>query len=175
MLTVTMEDMYLAAGIGAVFVIFKICWGYYKQAITAAEAQNNYKNKAKAVEEMKSRGEHHEWLFIPQKDGTSVHVCRKTGFVPSIDGFVPLDILEKSIKLFEQQKDVQKRCDEFLENRKKELRERFGISVNNFNLLFEDILKIEHDFTALETERLQNEIKNKVEKENKKENKENLK
>jgi len=145
----------IMASISVVLVIFSTIRTLMN--ILAIKKNNKMVNsKMKQVEEMKANGEFHEWInmTIGLKN---VHVCKKTGFCPSMNGFVPMDQVKLHLMKLEEEKEY-----EVFKG------EKLKIIANKYNIkdidnLYDEIFSIKKDFCISKMDKFIKEIKERKE------------
>ena len=95
----------------------------------ALNLNNNFKKKMQEVKDMKARGEHHEWAEI-NMNGTVVHVCKKTGFVPKHDGFIDVNKLKAYLADKEERENEIQISKEYMRGIAEEIGNRNGITAD---------------------------------------------
>lgn len=106
-----------------------------------------FRKKQKEVEEMKARGDMHEWISMPISGvGEEVMVCRKTGYVPSKEGFLPIEIIQHYEKSQAVEKKIKEEYDEFKSERVSGISERYEIPMEKMEDLMDEIYSIRKDF-----------------------------
>ena len=139
--------VYALAGVGIFFILNNALNIYY-----------NFKNlfslimtKRKMFKELKAKkdkllanGETHKWVEVTAPDNKSkIIVCEKTGWVPSKNGFLPL----ASVEALKSADKMEKDYSDFKEKRMKEIAESNGLSVDQLESIYTDVVSIKKDFT----------------------------
>ena len=57
-----------------------------------------FKAKEAEVAEMKARGDFHEWKDLPDGAGGTIMVCVKTGYCPSLKGYIPMANINRALE-----------------------------------------------------------------------------
>jgi predicted XRE-type DNA-binding protein len=91
--------------------------------------KNNFTKKMQEVKDMKAKGEHHEWVEI-NINGTVVHVCKKTGFVPKHDGFIDVNKLKAYLADKEEREEELRISNEYMRGVAEEIATRNGITAD---------------------------------------------
>jgi len=106
-----------------------------------------FRKKQKEVEDMKARGEVHEWVTISIPGlGGNMMVCRKTGYVPSKKGFLPIEVIQRHEKTQAFEKKIQKEYDEFKNERFSSISKDYDIPMEKMEDLMDKICSIYNDF-----------------------------
>ncbi len=110
--------------------------------IKAINANNKeFRSKVKAKEEMQAKGEYHEWIRIPY--GTEERlVCKKTGWCPTINGFLAMGYVNSWVERLGMEKEYNKYSDA----RVKLLAEDYEMPTQWMEDLIEKVFKIKKDF-----------------------------
>lgn len=102
-----------------------------------------FKKKQEEVAQMREKGETHEWVNIPGVAGYgNLLVCKKTGWSPALQGFVPMDIVRKFVKKIELELEYK----EFRDRRIEDLARSWNIPFPDMESLVEKIFAIKKDF-----------------------------
>lgn len=109
------------------------------QAIRKNNAE--FKAKMKIKEDLKANGDHHEWVSIPYGQ-TEVLVCKKTGWCPTINGFIYMTYINEWLKRKKMDEEYQK----FRKNRVELLAEDYEMPYEHMEQLIEKIFAIKQDF-----------------------------
>lgn len=117
-----------------IYHTYKITAKMFKAIAFVRQNNKKYRANMVKVEEMKAGGDNHEWISIPVM-GQLRHVCKKTLYCPTINGFVSQEYLDKYIKAKE---DGEKRK-EFMEERIREICEKYGISYDILQQISEEV------------------------------------
>ena len=140
-------------GVFSVMVVFQ--FKKLLQDVSELRKHNKFvKNGRKLVEKMRLAGEHHDWINIPTSKG-NFRVCRKTGYCPSEDGFVPLKVIVMWENNKKNEEDYKKHRDLKIE----ELAIEQGITVEEMESLVETIFNMKKQFFINKMENSLNEIK----------------
>lgn len=99
------------------------------------------KEKQASVEKMKADGEFHDWINIPTPAG-EIHVCRKTGYCPKVNGFFPLE----AIKQYEKQKQDEIDYKEYRDKKVEELAIEQGLTVEEMEVLVKSIFNMKKTY-----------------------------
>jgi hypothetical protein len=62
------------------------------------DMKKKFKAKEAEVAAMKANGDFHEWKELPAGDGNTVTVCIKTGWAPSLKGFIPMENIKRALE-----------------------------------------------------------------------------
>jgi hypothetical protein len=57
-----------------------------------------FKAKEMQVAMMKAKGEFHQWKELPDGNGNTLTVCIKTGWCPSLKGFIPMEAVNRTLE-----------------------------------------------------------------------------
>jgi len=124
--------------------------------------EKSFNKKMKIVERMKKDGEYHDW--IPVMVGLKqYHVCQKTGWCPTIEGFISMEYVETCKKLRKEEEDYK----EYRDNKVKDLAAKHSISLEDMEKLMESVFDIKKQWALLKIERLQEEAKDAQKKDGK--------
>lgn len=118
-----------------------------------------YEDRMKAVEEMKAKGEHHEWIQMaishPTEGPINTHVCKKTGYAPHIESFISMDHVKRVVQARKDEEEFQA----FKEKKLEEYALKYGIG--EVEEVYEKMITIKRDFKLKKMEDFKNEIKEK--------------
>jgi hypothetical protein len=117
------------------------------------ETNRKFKEKQAEVTNMKSNGDLHQWVTVPYK-GEDVFVCKKTGWCPHLEGFLPVDKIASHLNDLKTEEDYQA----YRRNRIDQLSEKMGMSYAGTEKLVEEIFSIKKDFYLGKLEALQKEL-----------------
>lgn len=127
-------------------------------AMRRTRLQNKmYLEGEKRVKEMKKNGDIHEWVEI-NIAGKSLLVCKKTGYVPSQEGFLTPDMVELKLVAKELDDLEQSKFLEIQERLTKEEAALLGITMQNI----EDLLTFFKKLPDLAWEEIANSEEHKV-------------
>ncbi len=117
--------------------------------------ENNRKFKAKMAEmdRMKAAGEFHEWVDVPSSQGTML-VCKKTGWAPSLKGFVPLSAINAYLEQLQAEKDYK----EYRAARVQLLAHELQLTVPMMETVVEKVFSMKKDFHVERIAKLQQEL-----------------
>ena len=113
-------------------------------------------NMQKEMEKMKENGEIHEWVSINTGMGDII-VCKKTGWCPSINGFIPKEHIESYQKEQENAKKVEEEYAVYEKNKLFDLNTKYGVNMVNKDMksMAEDVYAIKRDFYIAKIEEAQ--------------------
>ncbi len=111
--------------------------------------------RIQAKEEMKVKGDFHNWIKIPCEMGEEMLVCSKTGWCPSKDAFLSMEYVNKWI----QQKKLDEEYQAFRKIRVETLAEAWEMTVPQLEGLINEIFKIKQDFHTQKMEKSITEMK----------------
>lgn len=133
----TVEQMYfllfgLFSGLSLFFASrsFFIIKGY----IQLFKMNKMFKQKQKEREAMLDKGEVHEWVNIPY-GFKEVRVCKKTGWCPELNGYLPTNIVKSQLKL----QDIKKGFDQHKKKQIQKWAKEFNVSVEKMEELVENV------------------------------------
>ena len=115
--------------------------------------------KNAAVEKMKADGELHDWINIPTHEG-EVHVCKKTGWCPKMNGFIPLDI----IKRYEVQRQSEIDYKAYRDAKVEELAIKQGLTIEEMEVLVETIFDMKKQYYVKKAEQALKELEENTDK-----------
>lgn len=122
--------------------------------------ENNKKFRAKQeeVKKMKEKGDLHEWITVPSING-EIMVCKKTGWSPTLNGFIPMDLLNDH--LFKIQ--IEKEYKEYRNKRVSKLAAELGFTETKMEDVVEKIFSMKKDFHVERMARLAEEFAKRAE------------
>lgn len=123
--------------------------------------KKQFQKKQKELEQMRDRGEQHDWVTIEAGDGPML-VCKKTGYAPRLKGFVPVEAVNTYLLWAEREEEYKL----FRNARVTSLARELGLSETKMEEVVEKIFAMKKDFTLLQLDKLKQELQ---------ENKENAK
>lgn len=126
-----------------------------KGQLAMAKAFRKKDNEMKA---MRERGEFNEWRDLPDGAGGTLTVCIKTGWCPSLKGFIPMERIKKTL-------DDLKLADEyklFRNDRLIGIAQQFDLDFNKMEEITESIFSMKKDFYLMKVAQLQSELKQKA-------------
>jgi hypothetical protein len=121
-----------------------------------------FAKKQAEVAKMKANGDFHEWVSIPSTGGTML-VCKKTGYVPSLNGFVPVEMVTSYLNKVEREKDYKI----YRDLRVMALANQHGMHLESMERLVEDIFSIKKDFSVLQLTKLSEDLTQRAQNVNK--------
>lgn len=142
----------LLVGIGATFLLNNLS-KYYKIAKEVVDNNRQFARKQAAVDEMKSRGEMHEWATVATPNG-DIMVCKKTGWSPDLKGFVPVEAVTSYLNKIK----VEEEYKEYRNKRVEELAKEIGLSLDKTEEIVEKVFSIKKDFHVDRISKLSNEL-----------------
>jgi len=133
------------------FIFFsKTLINNFKRLLEQLQNSKEYNKKMKEVDEMKANGDLHEWISLPVRlNGQEAYVCRKTGFCPTIEGFVPMSY----IQLWESRQKQLEEWEIFRQRKMEDLVQKHNLPIQKLEELSDDIYAIKRDFKVSEMER----------------------
>ena len=117
--------------------------------------KNNINKKLQEVKDMKDKGEHHEWVEV-NLNGTPVHVCKKTGYVPKHDGFIDTNKLKAYLADKEKLQEELNASNAYM----KEVAEEIG---SRYSLNSEQVSEIVKEYGEKQSTYFSQKIKDKME------------
>lgn len=108
------------------------------------------KEAKKQWEENREKGIFPEWQTI-EYEGTTFYVDKKTGYCPANDSVVPKSYLEQE----EQTDQIEEKYQAFKTEEMKKIAEKHGMTEENLNKAFQEILDIKLTFIKNEIEHLE--------------------
>ena len=144
----------------AVLTAFSLRLAYkiYKDISERHKSNKKFKERKKAVEEMKANGEFHKWMDLPLGHKV-IKVCEKTGYVPELDGFIDMFLIEAH----KQSMQVEKEYEEYKTKRLEEIATEYKIPVDKMEDLKDAIFGIKKEFTIKRMDDFLKELKVKSE------------
>ncbi len=117
--------------------------------------ENNrlFKAKQAAVAKMKAAGDMHEWVNVPSTSGM-ILACKKTGYVPSLDGFIPLTFINNYLENLKAEEEYKV----FRADRIYKIAQKYDLDVPKTEEIVEQIFSMKKDFALLRIEKLQKEL-----------------
>jgi hypothetical protein len=113
-----------------------------------------FKAKRKIVDEMRANGDFHEWVTIQSTQG-ELMVCKKTGWCPSLKGFVDTNRIESYLYNLKYEADYKV----FRAERVGILAKRLSLTDEEVEKVVEEVFSIKKDFALIRLEDLKNELK----------------
>ena len=103
-----------------------------------------FKRRMKEKDEMIANGDFHEWVEVLKggPGGEMVRVCKKTGWCPSVDGFVSKEYINRYLLLKADKEEYIKYWDENLER----LSKKHSLTVEELRALMVELKLINEDF-----------------------------
>ena len=117
-----------------------------------------FAKKTAEMEEMKVRGELHEWVKV-QTAGGQMLVCKKTGWCPDLQGFVSLELVEEYFTKIKAQEEYK----EYRDLRVAELAKELDFDIQKMEDVVERIFSIKKDFHLNKAIKLTNELTQRAE------------
>lgn len=117
-----------------VWFTLKACYYMYK-------IDKLYRKKKKEREAMLDKGEVHEWVTIPY-GMQEVMVCKKTGWCPSLNGFIPMNLVGSQLKL----QDIKKGFDEFKNQKLIEWAKEFNVTTERMQEFVESVYNLKKQY-----------------------------
>jgi hypothetical protein len=127
--------------------------------ILKAQWRNNQELKVKKEElkKMRAMGEFHQWKEMYFTDGSHL-VCLKTGWCPTLKGFVDMNRIERYIKAEIMQEEYKA----FRAERVNNLASKLVLTIADTEKIVEEIFSMKKDFHLMKTTQLQQELKAKA-------------
>jgi len=150
------------------FCIVSVLMGYFLFKVSSKivdiildirkKQKNNeiYKEKMKEVDDMKARGDHHEWIEIPI-DYKNTLVCKKTGYCPHNNGFLPKGYIDNHLEKLKLEKEFNVYKDVKL----KELAKEYSLSIEDIEELSTKVYSIKKEFSLSKMNHLIDELRSK--------------
>lgn len=117
-----------------------------------------FQKRQKEVEEMRAKGEVHDWVTVETADGAML-VCKKTGYVPRLKAFVPLEAINSYLLKLEREEQYKL----FRNARVASLAKELGLNETKMEEVVEKIFAMKKDFTLLQLDKLKQEMQEKKE------------
>ena len=129
------------------------CIHFFKRAILQLKMSNKINaeiaRRKQMVADMKARGEFHEWVTIQQKDIKGdihdPHVCKKTGWCPSLQSFFQMAYVKEAVLREEYKNKYETYRDEQVEM----LSTKFKHSRAEMEEIVESVFDIKKQFALL--------------------------
>ena len=121
------------------------------------ETNAAFKIKQAEVTKMKAAGDFHEWQEIPTMQG-SMMVCKKTGWCPSLNGFIERSRIESYLNDLKREEEYK----DYRANRVQQLCQALNMSTQQVEKVVEDVFSIKKDFHLMKAAQLQQELKEKA-------------
>lgn len=121
--------------------------------------QNNKKFAAlqKNVDDMRAKGELHEWQEIMTMQGKML-VCAKTGWCPTLKGFLPLQVIQQQLEHAKAEEEYK----EFRAARIQLIAHERNMTTAEVERLVEQIFTMKKDFYVQRVAKLQQEMEAKA-------------
>jgi hypothetical protein len=143
MFTVTYEHILGFLIVVVSFLAGRLAYKIYKDISFKLKNNKKFKEKKKAIDEMKANGDFHKWMDLSV--GTKIiRVCEKTGYAPEIDGFIDMFL----INIQKEKNKMEEEYQEFKTQRTLELAEEYGLTVDKMEELQDKVFSIKKDFTV---------------------------
>jgi len=94
---------------------------------------DEWKKRKQEVADMKESGEMHDWMNVPDGMGGEMHVCRKTGYCPTHDGFLS----KEQLKLYEAKEMLKQQREEAQQAMLETLSSETGMSKETIEMIVE--------------------------------------
>jgi phage FluMu protein gp41 len=125
-------------------------WAQIKEIM---KNNKEFAKKKAEVAKMKANGDFHEWVSIPSTGGTML-VCKKTGYVPSLNGFVPVEMVKSYLNKVKREEEYKA----FRDSRVKALADQYRMSLETAEKIVEAIFSIKKDFSVLQLTKLSEDL-----------------
>lgn len=102
------------------------------------EHNKRYKAMMKEVDEMKARGEFHEWIKVPFTDTENVYVCKKTGYCPSKGGFFDMMYVSSFLEKIKEKENYEA----FKSEQLSKIAAQFDLKLEEISSLTDEIIDI---------------------------------
>ncbi len=121
--------------------------------------KNNRLFKAKQAEvaKMKAAGDMHEWINVPSAGGTML-VCKKTGYAPSLDGFIPMQYINNYLENLKAEEEYKV----FRAERIHKMALDNDSTVEKIEKIVEQVFSMKKDFALMRIEKLQKELQDRA-------------
>ena len=116
-----------------------------------------YKIRKEEVRQMKEKGEFHEWVTVLTPSGEMM-VCKKTGWCPDFEGFVPINMITAYLEKIKMEKEYK----EFRNARVLELANELKLGIIEMEEIVEKVFSIKKDFTVNRLKELSADLKGKA-------------
>lgn len=121
------------------------------------EQNKEFSELQKKVDEMKAKGDMHKWMTMVIM-GKEVMVCENTGWAPSLNGFLPIRMIEA----YKQELNAAKEYEQFRNARIELIASENQMTIPQVERLVEQVFSIKKDFTLQRIEKLQKEMEDKA-------------
>lgn len=121
------------------------------------EQNKKFNELQKKVDEMKASGDMHQWMTMVIM-GQEVMVCEKTGWAPSLNGFLPMHMIEA----YKKESNAAKEYEQFRNARIQLIASENQMTIPQVERLVEQVFSIKKDFTLQRIEKLQKEMEDKA-------------
>jgi hypothetical protein len=120
-------------------------------------------NKAFAAKEaqvalMKARGDFHQWQNLPDGSGGTIMVCVKTGWAPSIKGYIPMENINRVLEDIKSAEEYKV----FRAARVQLLAHELQMDIPRMEFVVQQISSMKKDFTLLRMAKLSEDMKRKA-------------
>lgn len=116
-----------------------------------------FKAKEDEVANMRANGDFHEWVDVMTPQG-KIMLCRKTGWAPSLKGFVPMTLVNAYFENLKAQEEYK----EFRDARVQLLAHELKMTVPQMERVVENVFSIKKDFQLQRLDKLSKELKGKA-------------
>ena len=117
--------------------------GIYISLKYKANVSKKLREKKKEVEKMKEGGDHHEWIEMPV-GYQNRHVCKKTGYCPDLDDFIPMS----SVELHLSKLETEKKWKDYKEEKLSKMASEYKIDFCDMEEIAEEIYKMKQMFSV---------------------------
>ena len=149
MFTITEEHILGLLIVSLVFLSIRIFKNILKNYKIIKLKREIIENGKKKVAEMKAAGEYHEWIDVFLGDEER-NVCKKTGYCPSLDGFIPMQYIEMHLQKLKLEEEYQ----EFRLGKINEIAEEMNLTNEEVEKFADRIYSIKKDFHILKLTKL---------------------
>lgn len=124
--------------VGAFLSIEKLVLGYRRYKYLK-ESKAKYDRLQKAKDDMIARGETHEWVEFTYMNGQRIMVCKKSGWSPTLNGFLDLKVVGQYLQAENEVKRITKEYEDFLSEKLVSLSKQYDIEVSVLRKILKDI------------------------------------
>lgn len=104
-----------------------------------------FHQKKQEVQNMKDKGEVHEWINLPTIRGQKL-VCKKTGWCPELEGFISKTAIDRHLTNTKRQEETEKEYQIFRDNRVTELSIYYNLDEETVSGIMSEAFKARQEF-----------------------------
>lgn len=149
------------AGLATQFVSKQIVF-WFRYIKWNIKNNKEFNKKKKEVEDMKANGDMHEWINLPTMQGNKL-VCKKTGWCPELEGFIPMHFIQRHLMNVEIQKQTEEKYEKFKESKIKEVSDQYNLDESLIHGIMDKAFEIKKEFHTKLIEEQQADMEKQIE------------